>query len=100
MAVQLVFDSVEHFTELIENKDYRLAKEFAEGLLSHVYTTEDKVCIAEVYFEDTDEILEFNVERKNMIPNFKEFLRIYETEEDYEGCSVIAGAIKTLECLE
>ena len=99
MPVQLVFDSVEHFTDLIEQQDYRLAKTFAESMLQYLYSPEDKNIIAEVYFEDTDEIIDFEVNKENMLPNFKQFLQIYETEEDYEGCAVIAGAIKTLECL-
>ena len=99
MAVQLVFDSVEHFTDLVEAQDYRLAKTFAESMLQYLYNPYESVTIAEIYFEEEDEILEFKVDKKNMIPNFKQFLRIYEIEEDYEGCAVIAGAIKTLEGL-
>jgi len=99
MAVQLVFDSTEHFTDLVEAQDYRLAKTFAESMLQHIYNPDKKITVAEIYFEEEDEILDFQVERKNIIPNLKQFLRIYETEEDYEGCTVIANAIKTLECL-
>ena len=97
MAIQLIFDSAEHFEELIAAQDYELATSFVESMLDNVNAEGEIVPIIEAFFEEEDTIYDFEVEKTNFIPNFKEFLAIYEREEDYEGCLTISNAIKTLE---
>jgi len=99
MAIQLVFDSEEHFTELITSQDYDLATSFVESMIKNMFTTDQQVSIIEAYFEEEDTIYNFEIDKPNFISNFKEFLPIYEREEDYEGCALIASAIQTLEDL-
>ena len=97
MATQLVFDSQEHFEELIAAQDYELATSFVESMLNNINADEEVVTVIEAFFEEEDTIYDFEIEKVNFIPNFKEFLTIYEREEDYEGCLIISNAIKTLE---
>ena len=97
MKVQLVFNSQEHFEDLITKQDYYLATSFVESMLMNIDTQKQTIPIVEAYFEEEDTIYDFEIEKVNFIPNFKEFLTIYEREEDYEGCLVISNAIKTLE---
>lgn len=97
MAIQLIFDSAEHFEELIAAQDYELATSFVESMLDNVNADEGTVSVVEAFFEEEDTIYDFEIEKVNFIPNFKEFLTIYEREEDYEGCLIISNAIKTLE---
>lgn len=97
MATQLVFDSAQQFEELVAAQDYELATSFVESMLNNINSNEKVVSIIEAFFEEEDTIYDFEIEKVNFIPNFKEFLTIYEREEDYEGCLVISNAIKTLE---
>jgi hypothetical protein len=97
MATQLVFDSAQQFEELIAAQDYELATSFVESMLNNINADEEVVSIIEAFFEEEDTIYDFEIEKVNFIPNFKEFLTIYEREEDYEGCLIISNAIKTLE---
>ena len=97
MTTQLVFDSAQQFEELIATQDYDLATSFVESMLNNINTDEGTVSVVEAFFEEEDTIYDFEIEKVNFIPNFKEFLTIYEREEDYEGCLVISNAIKTLE---
>tara|TARA_R110000803_G_C11942569_1_gene316761 strand:+ start:143 stop:445 length:303 start_codon:yes stop_codon:yes gene_type:complete len=97
MTAQLVFSSVQQFEDLLESQDYELATSFVESMLSNLNTEGEIVPIIEAFFEEEDTIYDFEVEKTNFIPNFKEFLAIYEREEDYEGCLTISNAIKTLE---
>lgn len=99
MKVQLVFNSQEHFEDLISKQDYYLATSFVESMLMNIDTQKQTISIVEAYFEEEDTIYDFEIEKINFIPNFKEFLTIYEREEDYEGCLMISNAIKTLEGL-
>ena len=99
MKVQLVFNSQEHFEDLISKQDYYLATSFVESMLMNINTQKQTISIVEAYFEEEDTIYDFEIEKINFIPNFKEFLTIYEREEDYEGCLMISNAIKTLEGL-
>tara|TARA_R110000782_G_C14502094_1_gene378740 strand:- start:171 stop:473 length:303 start_codon:yes stop_codon:yes gene_type:complete len=97
MTAQLVFSSIQQFEDLLESQDYELATSFVESMLSNLNTEGEIVPIIEAFFEEEDTIYDFEVEKTNFIPNFKEFLAIYEREEDYEGCLTISNAIKTLE---
>jgi len=97
MATQLVFDSAQQFEELVAAQDYELATSFVESMLNNINSNEKVVSIIEAFFEEEDTIYDFEIEKVNFIPNFKEFLTIYEREEDYEGCLIISNAIKTLE---
>ena len=97
MTTQLVFDSAQQFEELVESQDYDLATSFVESMLNNIDADEEVVSIIEAFFEEEDTIYDFEIEKVNFIPNFKEFLTIYEREEDYEGCLIISNAIKTLE---
>ena len=99
MTTQLVFDSQEHFEELIASQDYNLATSFVEAMIKNMYTNKQLIPIIEAYFEEDDTIYNFEIDKSNFISNFKEFLTIYEREEDYEGCALIASAIQTLEDL-
>ena len=97
MTTQLVFDSAQQFEELVAAQDYDLATSFVESMLNNINADEGTVSVIEAFFEEEDTIYDFEIEKVNFIPNFKEFLTIYEREEDYEGCLVISNAIKTLE---
>jgi len=97
MTTQLVFDSAQQFEELVESQDYDLATSFVESMLNNIDADEEVVSIIEAFFEEEDTIYDFEIEKVNFVSNFKEFLTIYEREEDYEGCLVISNAIKTLE---
>jgi len=97
MTTQLVFDSAQHFEELIAAQDYELATSFVESMLNNINEDKGTISIIEAFFEEEDTIYDFEIEKSNFISNFKEFLTIYEREEDYEGCLVISNAIKTLE---
>lgn len=99
MTTQLVFDNQEHFEELIASQDYNLATSFVEAMIKNMYTNKQIIPIIEAYFEEDDTIYNFEIDKSNFISNFKEFLTIYEREEDYEGCALIATAIQTLEDL-
>lgn len=99
MTTQLVFDSQEHFEELIASQDYNLATSFVEAMIKNMYANKQIIPIIEAYFEEDDTIYNFEIDKSNFISNFKEFLTIYEREEDYEGCALIASAIQTLEDL-
>ena len=97
MTTQLVFDSAQQFEELIAAQDYDLATSFVESMLNNINADENSVSVIEAFFEEEDTTYDFEIEKVNFITNFKEFLTIYEREEDYEGCLVISNAIKTLE---
>ena len=97
MAIQLVFDSAQQFEELVAAQDYELATSFVESMLNNINADEEVVSVIEAFFEEEDTIYDFEIEKVNFSPNFKEFLTIYEREEDYEGCLIISNAIKTLE---
>lgn len=99
MITRLVFESLEQFEDLLENKDYNLATSFVDSMISNITSDKELIPVIEAYFEEEDTIYDFEVEKTNFIPNLKEFITIYEREEDYEGCLVISNAIKTLEGL-
>jgi len=97
MAVpEIIVESTDEFQELINSKDFRIAKAIVEGILSNVNTKKKHVHVLSVVCEDEDEIFDITVERKHFIETLDENLKYYVQNEEYEGCQKIIEAIELL----
>jgi hypothetical protein len=93
---EIIVESTDEFQELINNKDFRIAKAIVEGILSNINTKKKHVHVLSVICEDEDEIFDITVERKHFIETLDENLKYYVENEEYEGCQKIIEAIKLL----
>jgi protein-arginine kinase activator protein McsA len=98
MAVpEINVESTFEFQELINNKDFRIAKAVVEGILSNLTTKKKHVHVLSIICEDEDEIFDITVERKHFAETLNENLKYYVENEEYEGCQKIIEAIKLLQ---
>ena len=96
MATEITVDSTLEFQELIDSKDFRIAKAIVEGILDNINTKKKHVHVLSVICEDEDEIFDITVERKHFVETLDENLKYYVENEEYEGCQKIIEAIKLL----
>jgi hypothetical protein len=98
MAVpEINVESTFEFQELINNKDFRIAKAVVEGILANLTTKKKHVHVLSIICEDEDEIFDITVERKHFAETLNENLKYYVENEEYEGCQKIIEAIKLLQ---
>ena len=97
MAVpEINVDNTDEFQELINSKDFRIAKAIVEGILANMNTKKKHVHVLSVDCEDEEEIFDITVERKHFCETLDENLKYYVENEEYEGCQKIIEAIKVL----
>jgi len=94
---QLIFKTVNDFERAIETGDFRISKIIVETILNNLKTKKKNIYIMNFYIEETNESLDFTVERSNFAEVLGKNLKFYEREELYEMCSVIQQTIKLLE---
>lgn len=98
MAVpEIHVESTEEFQELINNKDFRIAKAVVEGILNNMSTKKKHVHVLSIICEEEDEIFDITVERKHFAETLNENLKYYVENEEYECCQKIIEAIKLLQ---
>ena len=97
MAVpEINVESTDEFQELINSKDFRIAKAIVEGILANINTKKKYVHVLSVVCEDEDEIFDITVERKHFYETLDENLKYYVENEEYEGCQKIIETITLL----
>ena len=97
MAVpEINVESTDEFQELINSKDFRIAKAIVEGILANINTKKNYVHVLSVVCEDEDEIFDITLERKHFYETLDENLKYYVENEEYEGCQKIIEAIKLI----
>ena len=97
MAVpEINVDNTDEFQELINSKEFRIAKAIVEGILANMNTKKKHVHVLSVVCEDEEEIFDITVERKHFCETLDENLKYYVENEEYEGCQKIIEAIKLL----
>ena len=98
MAVpEINVESTDEFQELINNKDFRIAKAVVEGILNNMSTKKKHIHVLSIICEDEDEIFDITVERKHFAETLNENLKYYVENEEYEYCQKIIEAIKLLQ---
>jgi hypothetical protein len=97
MAVpEIEVGSAEDFQELINSKDFRIAKAIVEGILSNINTKKKHIHVLSVICIDEDDIFDITVERKHFAETLDENLKYYVENEEYEGCQKIIETITLL----
>ena len=89
-------DSSEEFQEMIDNKDFKIAKAIVEGILANLDTKKKHVHLLSIIIEEENSIYDITIERKHFAETLEENLTHYVHEERYEDCQRIANIISEL----
>ena len=96
MVAEITVSNTEEFQELVDSKDFRIAKAIVEGILNNVKTTKTHIHVLTVTCLEEGEIYDITVERKHFAETLEENLPYYIKEEKYEDCQLIVNAINVL----
>jgi hypothetical protein len=96
MVAEITVSNTEEFQELVDNKDFRIAKAIVEGILDNVKSKKKYIHVLSINCLEEGEIYDITVERKHFIETLEENLPYYIREEQYEGCQRIVNTINEL----
>ena len=96
MVVEITVNNTEEFQELVDNKDFRIAKAVVDGILNNINSNKKHIHVLSITCLEEGEIYDITVERKHFVETLEENLPYYIREEQYEGCQRIVDAINEL----
>ena len=96
MATEINLNNSEEFQEMIERKDFSIAKAVVESILSNLNGRKKFVHVLSVNCLEEASTFDITLDRKYFAETLQENLKYYVEQELYEECSKIVEAINTL----
>jgi hypothetical protein len=96
MAGEITVNNSDEFQEMVDNKDFRIAKAIVESILENLNTKKKNVHILSVACVEDQAIYDLTLDRKFFVDTLEENLKYYIEQERYEECQQIVEAIKKL----
>ena len=96
MATEINLNNSEEFQEMIERKDFAIAKAVVESILANLNGRKKFVHVLSVNCLEEQSTFDITLERKYFVETLQENLKYYVEQELYEDCSKIVEAINTL----
>jgi len=93
---EIIVNSVDDFQEMIDEKDFRIAKSIVEGILANLENPKKNIHLLSIVCTDDDAIYDITVEKQHFATTLEENLAHYVREEKYEECQIIADTIAEL----
>ncbi len=67
MVVEITVNNTEEFQELVDNKDFRIAKAVVDGILNNINSKKKHIHVLSITCLEEGEIYDITVERKYFI---------------------------------
>ena len=96
MAVEITLNNTEEFQEMIDRKDFIIAKAVVETILANLNTRKKHLHILSVTCLENDATYDITLEKKYFCETLQENLKYYVEKELYEDCTKIVEAINKL----
>lgn len=96
MAGEITVNNTDEFQEMIDNKDFRIAKAIVESILENLSTKKKNVHILSIACVEDQAIYDLTLERKFFCDTLEENLKYFIEQERYEQCQKIVEAINSL----
>jgi len=96
MVTEITVSNTDEFQELVDNKDFRIAKAIVDGILDNIDSKKKHIHVLSVTCLEEGEIYDITVERKHFAETLEENLPYYIREEKYEDCQRIVDTINEL----
>ena len=96
MAGEITVNNTEEFQEMVDKKDFRIAKAIVESILTNINTKKRNVHILSVACVEDNAIYDLTLDRKFFVDTLEENLKYFIEQERYEQCQEIVEAIKNL----
>ena len=96
MAGEITVNNTEEFQEMVDRKDFRIAKAIVESILENITTKKRNIHILSVACVEDNAIYDLTLDRKFFVDTLEENLKYFIEQERYEQCQEIVEAIKNL----
>jgi predicted house-cleaning noncanonical NTP pyrophosphatase (MazG superfamily) len=96
MAGEITVNSQDEFQEMIDRKDFRIAKAIVDSILENMDNKKRNVHILTVACVEDSAIYDLTLDRKFFSDTLEENLRYFIEQERYEECQKIVEAIDKL----
>ena len=96
MAGEITVNNTEEFQDMIDKKDFRIAKAIVESILKNISNKKRNVHILSVACSEDNTIYDLTLDRKFFIDTLEENLKYFIEQERYEQCQEIVNAINKL----
>lgn len=96
MAVEINLNSSEEFQDMIDRKDFTIAKAVVETILANLNTRKKHLHVLSVNCLEDGATYDITLERRYFEETLQENLKYYVEKELYEECSQIVEAINKL----
>jgi hypothetical protein len=96
MATEITLNNSDEFQDMIDRKDFTIAKAIVEAILNNINTRKKHVHILSVNCIDDNTTYDITLEKRYFVETLQENLKFYVEKELYEECSKIVQAINNL----
>ena len=96
MALEITVGTHEDFMDMINQKDFRIAKAIVSGILDNIDSKKKHIHVLSVTCLEEGEIYDITVERKHFAETLEDNLPYYIREEQYEDCQRIVETVNKL----
>lgn len=96
MATEITLNNSDEFQEMIDRKDFIIAKAIVEAILNNITTRKKHVHVLSINCVDDNATYDITLERRYFVETLQENLKYYVEKELYEECSQIVKAINQL----
>jgi protein-arginine kinase activator protein McsA len=96
MAKEITVNNSEEFQQMVDNKDFRIAKAIVESILSNINSKKRNIHILSVSCLEDQAIYDLTLDKKFFVDTLEENLKYFIEQERYEQCQEIVNAINKL----
>jgi protein-arginine kinase activator protein McsA len=96
MAIEINLNNSDEFQDMIDKKDFTIAKAVVDTILANLNTRKKHLHVLSVNCLDDGATYDITLERKYFAETLQENLKYYVEKELYEECTQIVEAINQL----
>jgi protein-arginine kinase activator protein McsA len=96
MAIEITLNNSDEFQDMIDKKDFTIAKAVVDTILANLNTRKKHLHVLSVNCLEDGATYDITLERKYFAETLQENLKYYVEKELYEECSQIVEAINKL----
>jgi hypothetical protein len=96
MASEITLNNKEEFQEMVDRKDFTIAKAVVEAILSNLNSRKKYIHILSITCIEDNAIYDITLEKKYFVETLQENLKYYVEKELYEDCTRITEAMDLL----
>lgn len=96
MAGEITVNNTDEFQEMVDRKDFKIAKAIVDSILENLDSKKRNVHILSVACIEDDAIYDLTLDRKFFADTLEENLKYFIEQERYEECQRIVDAVNKI----